>query len=53
MKRIGIVSRIHGVNYGANLQAIALQAALAKFGAHAEYINKKVDIPLKLSLIHI
>lgn len=47
MKRIGIVSRIHGVNYGANLQAIALQAALTKFGVHAEYINKKVDIPLK------
>lgn len=47
MKRIGVVSRIHGVNYGANLQAVALQTALTKFGAYAEYINVEVNIPLK------
>lgn len=47
MKRIGIVSRIHGVNYGANLQAVALQTALAKFGAYAEYINVEINMPLK------
>ena len=47
MKRIGIVSRIHGVNYGANLQAVALQKILSEYEAYAEYINWNVEIPLK------
>lgn len=46
MKRIGVVSRIHGINYGANLQAVALQTILIRFGACVEYINWEVEIPL-------
>lgn len=45
MKRVGIVSRIHGVNYGANLQAVALQNVLQKLGAYAEYVNFEVKVP--------
>ena len=44
--KIGIVSRIHGINYGANLQAIALQHALEKNNFLVEYINYKVDVPV-------
>jgi len=44
MKRIGIVSRVHGINYGANLQALALQNALEKLGFDAQYINYNVKI---------
>lgn len=50
MKKIGIVSRIHGVNYGASLQAVALQTVLSQHGAIVEYINRKVEI--QLSAIH-
>lgn len=45
MKKIGIVSRIHGINYGANLQAVALQNVLQELGVSAEYINFEVAIP--------
>lgn len=44
--KIGIVSRIHGINYGANLQSIALQHALGKNNFIVEYINYKVDVPV-------
>lgn len=43
MNKIGIVSRVHGVNYGANLQAIALQQCLKSLGAESEYINYELD----------
>lgn len=47
MKYIGIVSRIHGINYGANLQAIALQKAIESIGGKVEYINYVVEVPSK------
>jgi polysaccharide pyruvyl transferase len=42
MARIGIVSRVHGINYGANLQAFALQKILERLGNDVEYINLEV-----------
>lgn len=47
MKQIGIVSRIHGINYGANLQALALQEALQNLGYNCTYINYIVPVPIK------
>lgn len=44
MIKIGIVSRIHGINYGANLQAYALLTALKKLGFDPYYINYTVKI---------
>lgn len=46
MKRIGIVSRVHGINYGAILQAVALQEVLERHeSVYAEYINFEVEVP--------
>ena len=45
MEQIGIVSRVHGINYGANLQALALQLIIQRLGANAEYINYEVVVP--------
>ena len=47
MKRIAIVSRTHSINYGANLQAAALQRCLQKEGVDACYVDFSVDIPTK------
>lgn len=43
MKIIGIVSRVHGINYGANLQAYALQQTWLRLGGRSVYINYRVD----------
>lgn len=45
--KIGIVSRVHGINYGANLQAFALQKALEILGHDVQYINYNVLISTK------
>ena len=42
--KIGIVSRIHGINYGANLQALALQRTLESLGSESEYIDFEVEV---------
>ncbi len=47
MKRIGVVSRIHGINYGANLQALALQEAIKSIGHECTYINYVVGVPIQ------
>lgn len=44
MRRIVIVSRTHGINYGANLQAYALQRCLEKEGVEARYVDFVVDV---------
>lgn len=42
MRRIGIASRVHGINYGANLQAVALQKVIEELGTEVEYIDFEV-----------
>ena len=45
--KIGIVSRTRCINYGANLQALALQETLKSLGFDAEYIDYNVVVPVK------
>lgn len=47
MDQVGIVSRVHGINYGANLQAVALQTVIQKMGVTTEYINYEVTVSSK------
>lgn len=44
MIKIGIVSRTKCINYGANLQAIALQEILLRLGYEPEYIDYTVSV---------
>lgn len=46
-KNIGIISLVGTINYGAILQALALQVYLEKLGTNAEYFNFKVRQQLK------
>jgi len=42
MIKVAIVSRVHGINYGANLQAVALQSVLRVFGVDSCYLDYEV-----------